>query len=315
MAIGTTGFSFLGIGKETTKGTAVAATDYIKASSFDGDDSVDVLLDQGLRGAMATTFGAVKGTTQSSFSVEGDVYVDTIGYFLNAIMGGYLFAAGTPASHTFSLLNSGTGQCQSYTLHDYNGLQARKYAAATLSSLSLRFSAQELLTYSASFSAFLSATESTPTPSFSTTVPVAGWVGSVTHGGGANLLLEECDITLTRNVTPVFTIDGTQDPSQLWQGPLSVSGRMMFLAADETEFTRYTGVTDTISVLTFTQGTASLALTMSKVIYTQAKIERGDDFTQVSAQFEALANTTDVGASGGYGMIKPVLLNSAATLA
>ena len=315
MAIGSTGFSFLGIAKEVTKGTAVAAADYIKATSFDGDDAIDVLLDQGLRGAMTTTFGAVKGTQQASFSIEGDVHVDTLGYLLDGIFGGYAVTGAGPYTHTFSVLNSGTGQCPSYTLHDYNGLQARKYAASTESSLSLRFSAQELLTYSASYSCFASATESTPTPTFSTLAPIAGWVGSVTHGGGANILLEEADITITRNVTPVFTIDGTADPSQMWQGPLSVSGRLMFLASDETEFTRYTGVTPTTTVLTFVQGTASLVLTMTSIIYTGAKIERGDDFTQVSAQFEALGNTTDVGASAGYGPIKPVLVNSKATYA
>lgn len=315
MAIGATGFSFLGIGKETTKLTAVAATDYIKATSFDGDDSVDVLLDQGLRGAMATTFGAVKGSTQSSFSVEGDVHLDTFGYFLHGIMGGYLFAAGTPATHTFSTLNSGTGQCQSYTFHDYNGLQARKYAGCTESSLSLRLSAQELLTYSSSWSGILSVTESTPTPSFSTLAPIAGYVGTITHGGSSSAIIEECEITFSRNVSPVFTVDGTTDPSQIWQGPLDVSGRLMFIASDEVEFLRYTGVTFPTTVIAFTQGTGSLTLTMTSLVYTSAKVERGDDFTQVSVQFTALANTTDVGASAGYGPIKPVLLNSMATYA
>ena len=63
---GATGFSFLGIGKETTKGTAVTATHYIPTTSHDGDDTVDVLMDQGMRGSMATSYGAVKGTTQAT---------------------------------------------------------------------------------------------------------------------------------------------------------------------------------------------------------------------------------------------------------
>jgi len=40
-------------------------------------------------------------------------------------------------THTFSLLNSGTGQGPSFTIVDYQGLQARKYAASTLASLSI----------------------------------------------------------------------------------------------------------------------------------------------------------------------------------
>ena len=319
MAIGATGFSFLGIGKETSKFTAVAASDYIKATSFDGDDALDVLMDQGMRGVMATTFGAVAGTRQASFSIEGDVHLDTIGYFLQGIMGGYAVAGvGDPYTHTFSLDNdrTGDGQCQSYTLWDFNGLQARKYAGATESSLSLRFSAQELLTFSSSWSAIASVTDATPSPSFSTVKPIAGWVGTISHDGGANALVEECEISFSRNVTPVFTIAGDQDPVQMWQGPLDVSGRLMFLAAAELEFTNYLGVVDVGPiVITFAQTTHSLVLTMTSVIYTQAKVERGDDFTQVSAQFTAIANVTDIGASLGYGPIKPVLINAKATYA
>jgi hypothetical protein len=215
--------------------------------------------------------------------------------------------------HTCSLLNSGDGQAQSFTLTDYNGLQARRYAAATESSLSLRLSAQELLTYSSAFTTFASVTLATPTPSFSALAPIAGWTGTVSVAGSPNALVEELDLTFSRNVTPVFTVDGTSDPSQIWQGPLSVSGRIMFLAADETEFTRYLGVTSFPAVVvTLTQGTATIVVTMTSVVYTTAKIERGDDFSQVSVQFEAIANATDAGASGGLSPAKVVLTNSVA---
>lgn len=310
---GTTGFGFVGIGKETTKGTGVAPTHYIPATSMDGEDSVDVLRDEGLRASMATIYGAVKGVTSASYSLEGNVHVDTLGFLLAGIMGGTNTTGAGPFTHTFSLLNSGTGQCRSYSFTDYQGLQTRRYAAATESSLSLRVSAQELFTYSSQWTTFGSTTQSTPAPSFSTLDPIAGWTGAVNLGGGANTLLEEMDVTFTRNVTPVHTVDGTSDPLQIWQGPLSVSGRMMLIADAETEFTRYLGVTFPAMTVTLTQGTASLALTMSKLVYTSAKIERGDDFTQASVQFEAIANTTDAGASGGLAPAKLVLINSVAS--
>lgn len=310
---GTTGFSFLGIAKETTKGTPVAPTHYIPATSFDGDDATDVLMDNGMRASMATLFGSVKGVTTASFSVEGDVFVDTIGFFLAGIMGSTATTGAGPFTHTFSLLNSGDGQCQPFTITDYQGLQARRYAAATQSSLSLRVAAQELFTYSAAFTTNASETTTTPTPSFGALAPIAGWTGAVSVGGSASSLVEELDINLSRNVSPVHTVDGTSNPLQIWQGPLSVSGRIMFLANDEAEFLRYLNVTQPALVITMTQDTASLAMTMSKVTYTNAKVERGDDFTQVSAQFEAIANATDAGASGGLSPIKMVLINSVAS--
>lgn len=311
MAVGATGFGFMGIGVEATKGTSVAATDYIPATSMDGEDATDVLLDSGMRASMAVNYGGVKGVSTASYSAEGDVYVDTIGYFLAAILGDHAAVTTTTTAHTFSLQNSTDGQPPSYTIHDYQGLQARKYAYAMESSLSLRIAAAELFTYSSSWTSRSSVTESAPSPTFSALSPIAGWTGGMTLAGSANALIEEADISFSRNVTPIQTVAGVADPTQIWSGPLSVNGRLMFLAADETEFLRYLAVTSNpILVVTMTQGTASLALTMSKCIYTNAKVERGDDFTQVSVQFEALANTTDAGSSGGYSPIKAVLTNS-----
>lgn len=315
MAIGATGLSFVGIGKETTKGTAVAvgAGGWIPATSMDGDDTVDILRDEGMRASMATLYGSVPGVKSSSFSLEGDAYVDTLGFMLAGMFGSTATTGAGPFVHTFSLKNSGDGQCRSYTMHDYNGLQGRKYAGCQESSLSLRLAAQELFTYSSAWSGYVSATESTPTPSFGALLPIAGWTGVVTLAGSTNALMEEMDLTFSRNVTPVFTVDGNQDPAIVWQGAISVSGRLMLLASDETEFARYLAGTATTLVISLTQSTASLVLTMSSVIYTSAKIERGDDFSQVSVQFEAQANSTDAGVTGGLAPIKAVLTNSVAS--
>lgn len=314
MAIGATGFSFMGIGLESTRGTAVTPVDFLPCTSLDGEDATDVLQDNGMRASMATAYGAVKGTTTASYSIEGDVFVDTIGYLLAAIFGSRATTGAGPYIHTFSLNNnqSQAGQTPSYTITDYQGLQARRYTQATCSSVGLRLSAQELFTHSAAFTSIATTTTTTPTPSFGTLSPIAGWAGTINLAGSANALLEDLDLTFSRNVTPVHTVSGQSNPVQIWSGPLSVSGRANFLAADETEFTRYLGVTTPALVVTLAQGSASLAVTMSKVVYTSAKVERGDDFTQVSVQFDALANTTDAGASGGFAPAKAVLTNSIA---
>lgn len=314
-APGATGFGFTGLGRETTKGTAVAATHYIPVTRADGDEATDVLPDQGMRGSMSTLYGAVKGTQSATYDAEGDVYLDTIGFFLAGIMGEGAFVAGTPNTHTFTLNNDRVttkGQCPSFTIWDYQGLQARKYAAATMSSFTLRCSAQELLTYSASFTSNASVIDTVPSPSFGTLSPIAAWVGSATVAGSPSTLVEEAEISFSRNVSVVQTVDGSTNPLQIWQGPLSVSGRLMFVAPNEDEFTRYLNVTQPSLELSFGQGTGSLAIAMEQVVYNSAKVERGEDFTQVSAQFDAVANTTNVGLSAGFGPITVTLQNSVA---
>jgi len=315
---GATGFSFVGIGKETTKGTAVSATHYIPVTSMDGDDSCDILLDNGMRASMATSYGAVAGTKVGSFSMEGDVFVDTIGFPLAGIFGTGAFTGGTPNTHLFTLNNEKTttkGQCPSYSITDFNGLQTRRYAAATQASLSLRLTAQELFTWSAGWTTNPSDTLSVPTPSYGTLPPIAGWVGTVSVAGSANALVEEMDISISRNVTPVQTVDGTQAPALIWQGAMDVSGSIRFIADAEVEFLRYLNYSGTPHAMevTFTQGTAEVKATLSQVVYTSAKVDRGDDFTQVTAQYQALANATDAGVSGGFAPCKVSLKNSIAT--
>lgn len=315
-APGATGFGFTGLARETTKGTEVAASHYIPVTRADGDEATDVLPDQGMRGSMATLYGAVPGTKSATYDMEGDVYLDTIGFFLAGIMGEASFLAGPPNTHVFSLNNDRAttkGQCPSFTIWDYQGLQARAYTASTLSSFTLRCSAQELLTYSASFTTNASTTETAPTPSFGTLAPIAAWVGTASVAGVSSTLVEEAEISFSRNVSVVQTVDGSQNPIQIWQGPLSVSGRLMFVAPDEAEFLRYLNVTQPSLDLAFTQGTGSLTLAMEQLVYNSAKIERGEDFTQVSAQFDAVANTTNVGASAGFGPITVTLENDVAT--
>src|SRR5690606_14234034 len=121
-------------------------------------------------------------------------------------------------------------------------------------------------------------------------------------------LLEEAEITFSRNVSLVHTVDGAADPFQIWQGPLSVSGRLMLVAPNEDEWDRYMTVAPAALRFKFEKtisgATHSLQFDLSKVAYTSAKVERGDDYTQVSVQFDAIATADDAGNTGGLAPAK-----------
>ena len=320
-APGATGFGFMGLAREATKGTAVDPEDsivYVPVTRADGEDTVDVLRDEGMRGSMTTFYGAVPGVKSASFDVEGDVHLDTIGHFAAAILGEIkTTGSDAPYTHVFTLNNdreTTRGQCPSYTFTDFQGLTARQYAAATCSSLSFRLSAQELLTYSASFTTKASILlDSIPSPNFSDSQPTAGWTGTVTVGSSGSALVEEAEINFSRNVSLVHTVDGAADPFQIWQGPISVSGRLMLVAPNEDEWDRYMAVETPALQFKFEKlvggVTHSLQIDLSKVAYTSAKLERGDDFTQVSVQFDAIATASDAGTTGGLAPAKVTLIN------
>jgi hypothetical protein len=56
-------------------------------------------------------------------------------------------------------------------------------------------------------------------------------------------------------------------------------------------------------------GAIGLVATISKGAYTAAVIERGQDYVQVTCDINAMANTTDAGAFGGFAPIAFSLQN------
>ena len=101
--------SFIGIAKETTKGTPVAPTDYllVNKDTVKPVNVIDPLYDQGLRGAMVENYNYIPGRTRSTFDLGGAVFADGIGYALTGIMGACATTgASAPFTHTISLKNS-----------------------------------------------------------------------------------------------------------------------------------------------------------------------------------------------------------------
>ena len=76
--------SYVGIAKEATKGTAVAATDFIPVAkdALKPADIYDPLFDQGLRGSNVMNYNYIQGRGRSTFDFGGAVFADTIGYSL-----------------------------------------------------------------------------------------------------------------------------------------------------------------------------------------------------------------------------------------
>lgn len=319
--------SFLGIAKETSRSagtnpTPVAATDYIPVMSITPFDNVAYLDDENWRGSMAKTYGTVQGPIFSEFEFGGDVFPDTIGYPLAGVLGDYAKSgAAAPYTHTMALLNSGNGQATTYTITDFYGRTdanpARQYAGCAFGETNFKFSADGLMEYTAKAVGYGSAVAALPTPSFSTITPVPSWVGTTTIAGSLTSKLVEGTVDIKRDVNPIHTVDGSQTPYTVFQGALTCEGTLLLVLEDDTDLTRYLTNTQPSLALDFSQG-AGASLTqvkfqMTKAAFTVAKIERSKDFVELSVNYKAIANTTDVGTSAGYSPVKVTLQNAKAT--
>ena len=385
--------SFIGIAKETTKGTPVAATGFIPVRSITPHDNIAMLEDHGLRNSMADQFGAQQGVKYSEFEVMGDLFPDTSMWWLAGVFGDYAVSgAAAPYYHTAATKNSGDGQATAYTITDYNAFNARQYAGSQLESVDLKFNPDGLLEYTAKCKGYASATASTPTPSFSTVPPTPSWSGAgsvggvlvtnkalttnvvtlttaTAHGlttgakvvvvgvdpvldgvwtltagsgttmswaltnanitsaavtpngyvGAASVGLGEGNLTFKRaSVDPVFTVQATQNPYQIFQGAMQVSGSLTFMYEDDTFLNYYLNNTQPRLGINWQTGatvatTAGLGIQISQLEVSDAKIDRGKSYVTLSLTVEGLANTVDVGASAGYGPAKVQMRNTVAT--
>ncbi len=316
--------SYLGIAKEAVKGTPVAATDFIPVAkdALKPQDIIDPLYDTGLRGSNVLNYNYIQGRTRSTFDFGGAVFADTIGYGLAGILGSVSTSgASAPYTHTISLLNSTTSgadaQPISYTLTDFYAVNVRQYPGCQFSDFSLRFNADGMLEYDAKSTGWISQTTSDPTPSFSTVLPTPVWRGTVSIGGSAVSTAMSGNIDMSRPVTPVYGISNTQNPYNIFLGPLEVTGKITFLMEADTELTRFLTNTQPAIVLNWAYGAGASAVqiqaTLTKGAYTAAVIERGEDFVQVSIDLNAQSNTTDAGSTGGFAPIEWVLQNAKAS--
>lgn len=310
--------SFLGIAKEVTPGTPVASTAFIPVTQVTPKDNLTLLEDKGFRGSLVDVYDKIAGPLSATVDLDGDVFPDTIGWPLAGVLGDVTTTgASAPFSHAFAVLNNGTGQPPSYTLNDQYVAGNRQYAGAKFNELGFKFTDDGLLTYSAKATTFGSVTAAAPTTSFTAIPPMVGWQGAVTIGGIVQTGVLDGEVTIKRTVTVINGIDGTQNPSQLWAGPVQVDGKATLVMEDDTQLTSYLTNGRPAIDFNFTAGAGAAAvqlqLHMSKCSVSAADITRGKDYVEIPITWTALANITDIGTSGGYSPIKVTVKNAVAS--
>ncbi len=301
---------------------ADAPTAYIPVKKFEPYDNLMLLDDTGYRGSEVTTYGVVAGVEHGEYGTEGDVFADTFPWFLGALFGDYTTSGSGPYTHTFAIKNStstsyGGGQPESLTLADFNSLttggKARAYPGMLVHDLTINFNSEGLLSYTVKMTGYPSGAITKPTSSWGALTPIAVWQGTVTIGGTNVLYVNSGDISIKRAVKVLHTVDGAQVPYSVWLGPIEVSGKMTFVASDETELLRYLNNTQPATVFNWTVGAGAsltqLQITSTKTAYKNTKVTRGTENAMIDTDLAMQANTTDVGASGGYSPVKIVVQN------
>lgn len=264
----------------------------------------------------------------------------------------FSFCAGTTFTHRFAPLNTPLGyggaygaQPPTHTFTDVtnivnvftsatygtapsNPFGARYYPSAVLKSIDFSGNAEQLLNIKMMGDSWQSSTATTlpvnlttnsrPIPNWNSTVVIAGNTVSST---GAYAGIGEFDVSFKRATQVYWIVAGTQTPFIIGRGPLTMDGSiqwdptnseapldLMLLNAQAPMSISVTnsGIPNAGTPFTLTFNANQVANVKSKIMRNKLLIGYGNSF-------EGVANSTDIGGSGGLSPGSMTLINSTPT--
>lgn len=140
----------IGIGKETTRGTKVAPAIWLKPTSEDYNDQVDVVTTERSMGVIEDSDDQVVVKNYSSGTIAGEVFDKSFGYILLATLGKIVSAGKSGDSgvyeHTVSVLQS--SQHPSLTVEIKRGdVEQKAYPLCVVENLKLSSAVNEYVVY------------------------------------------------------------------------------------------------------------------------------------------------------------------------
>ena len=253
-----------------------------------------------------------------------------------------------PFVHTFNLLNSTLGyggafgaQPPTHTFGDYLGPETglgssttnlygmRLYPSSCLAQLDFSGNSEQLLTTKHTGTSWVSQPAGTaPVNAISTIVPVPNWRSTIQMGvpGTPNttqqvFTIGEFGVSVKRTLQVYFTDQNSQNPYIIARGPLDVTGTMNFTApGDETALEQMLLNVQPTCTININNGSAATALTyvalainMHTTAFTKSKPTRSSVLVAYENEWQAVANSTNIGGSGGLGPVTVTLTNAVPT--
>jgi|ERR1035437_494733 hypothetical protein len=292
----------VGLGKETTFGTAVVPSFMLPNKAPKPKDIYKQIVDSDLRGSNSKDQQSQQGTGHSEVDLDFPAYPDLIGNMLMALLG---TDTPTGAGPTYSHALTQADAPPSYSITDYDGVAAKVYAGQKISDLTLKYATDGDFRVTSKSTGKVSASAATPATAFTTAQQFLGWQSSVTIGGVANNKMIDFELSLKRVVELVWGAGDAKDVTDSAADALEVTGKMTFVPSDHTELNYYLNDTQPTCVIVITSGTNVLTLQMSVCSFeSPTEIQRGGKaYPMISASFRAIYNATDAGS------IKATLVN------
>lgn len=213
-------------------------------------------------------------------------------------------AVATQTLHTFKQSNT---RMPSYSLTVYNALEARGIPGSVLSELGVKIDPKGAVSLTTKWAGYPSASQATPTPSFTSSQPLLGWQWNLTCFNGVTGASASSDRGITldysikREVESIHGSTGTQAPEEVFPGALTVDGTYKARFYDNSDLIVFQQSIQQPVVATLTQPVgfnqmgAVLTITTSQGAYSKGKQNFDQKYTDADFTIAGVSNSTDGG--------------------
>jgi len=288
----------VGIGVEATSGTAVTPTHWLQLSSapslsdkyeYQNVETARGRVEKSQTQKLMKTFGEgnLEVLLDDTFSVIPFGMI--LGSVVSATAGGSLY------DHTITINNTNTAESATVVVDRVTDVRTFPYSVVEELSIKVSDSFATLsMALKSKESATGSATESYTTLNQFNFKELAVQFGATTASAATATAtpLSGVDLTITRGVEPVFQT-GANSPTKLVYKTLEVSGNYSLLFEATTDRDKYLANTANAMILTFTNGSNSVKITLPKVLISNWTPSNDlEDIVSQTADFQAHYDTS-----------------------
>ncbi len=270
----------VGIAKEVTWGTAVAATDYIPLISESLTESIEQIADESIKASRFEN-KSIPGQIEVKGDIVAEVRPTSIGYLLRSALGAVTVTGTGTYTHTFTPASTAFDpDCflPPYTLEvNRDHPQAWQYAGAVVNSLQFAFGAkQKLLRATAGIIAKNATLITKTTPNFEAAAPFTWDQAAVQLGGTAFARLEDFGLKLDNKMAGIFLLSGDRNIDKLYpDGRSTADADLTMDIIDMAQYNAFKASTDQTLTVTFTAGTNVLKFTLPNLRYIDYPVNIG----------------------------------------
>jgi hypothetical protein len=297
----------VGIGREATRGTAVAPSYWLSKVNADFDDKFDAVIDESSLGVIEDSADIKIAKKWSEGKLSGNITANSFGYWLRALLGTITSAAKetTAYNHTCALLQS--AQHPTLTIEAKNPNEQLKFACGAIDNLTIKAELGKFVEFEAAVKAKLGAA-STNNPAYvadynflakDVTVKVAASLATL--DAASAISVKNVEIKFDKNIVS-DDILGSYEPNDYLNKQFSITGKIELLydattykalALAGTQKAIRINIQDTTTTIGATSN-PTLKIDLAKVKLTEwAKSDDLDGIVKETLTFKALYSSSD----------------------